>query len=84
MLVVAENYPQLTATQNFQGLQDELANTENKVAVERQRYNDAVRIFNAKIKTFPASFVANRAGYTDRNYFNAAPGSENAPKVSFE
>ena len=84
LLVVAENYPQLTATQNFQGLQDELSNTENKIAVERQRYNDAVRAFNARIKTFPTSFVAGRSGYTDREYFNSAPGSENAPNVNFE
>ena len=84
LLVVAENYPQLTATKNFIGLQDELTNTENKVAVQRQRYNDAVKAFNAKIKTFPASIVANRVGYTNRTYFNAAPGSENAPKVTFE
>src|SRR3990167_6377739 len=58
LLVVAENYPQLTATKNFIGLQDELTNTENKVAVQRQRYNDAVKAFNAKIKLFPTSFVA--------------------------
>lgn len=83
LLVIAENYPQLTATKNFQALQDELANTENKVAVERQRYNDAVRDFNAKIKTFPSSIVANNMGYKDRTYFNAAPGSENAPEVKF-
>ena len=83
LLVVAENYPQLTATKNFQALQDELANTENKVAVERQRYNDAVRDFNAKIKTFPASIVAKKLGYADRNYFNSKPGAENAPEVKF-
>ena len=83
LLLVAENYPQLTATKNFQALQDELANTENKVAVERGRYNDAVKTFNAKIKAFPTSFVAKRLGYTDRNYFNSAPGAENAPTVNF-
>ncbi|HLC61294.1 MAG TPA: LemA family protein [Candidatus Nanoarchaeia archaeon] len=83
LLLVAENYPQLTATKNFQALQDELANTENKVAVERQRYNDAVRDFNARIKTFPSSIVAKKLGYSDRTYFNSAPGSENAPEVKF-
>ena len=81
LLVIAENYPQLKATQNFQSLQDELSNTENKVAVERQRYNDAVRDFNARIKTFPSSIVAKKLGYADRNYFNAKPGAENAPEV---
>jgi len=83
LLLIAENYPQLTATKNYQALQDELANTENKVAVERQRYNDAVRDFNARIKTFPSSIVAKKLGYTDRNYFNSKPGAENAPEVKF-
>ena len=83
LLLVAENYPQLTATQNFQSLQDELANTENKVAVERGRYNDAVRNFNARIKTLPASIVAKMIGYTDRSYFQAKEGAENAPEVRF-
>jgi len=83
LLVVAENYPQLTATKNFQSLQDELANTENKVAVERGRYNDAVKTFNARIKTFPSSIVAKRLGYTDRTYFKAKEGAENAPEIKF-
>lgn len=83
LLVVVENYPQLKATQNYLALQDELANTENKVAVERGRYNEAVRNFNARIKTFPSSIVARNLGYVDRSYFNAKPGSENAPEVRF-
>ena len=83
LLVIAENYPQLTATQNYRDLQNELANTENKVAVERGRYNDAVRDFNARIKTFPSNIVARKFGYTDRTYFNAKSGSENAPEVKF-
>ena len=84
LLVVAENYPQLTATQNFRDLQAELANTENKVAVERGRFNEAIRNFNARIKTFPSNIVASRLGYTDRTYFESAAGAENAPNVSFE
>ena len=83
LLLVAENYPQLKATQNFLALQDELANTENKVAVERGRYNDAVRNFNARIKTFPSNMVVGQLGYSDKSYFNAAEGAENAPKVEF-
>ena len=83
LLVVVENYPQLKATQNYLALQDELANTENKVAVERQRYNDAVRDFNARIKTFPTYIVARNLGYTDRTYFNSKQGAENAPEVKF-
>ena len=83
LLVISENYPQLTATQNYRDLQSELANTENKVAVERQRYNDAVRDFNARIQTFPSSIVAKRLGYDKRPYFNSKPGAENAPEVKF-
>ncbi len=83
LLVVAENYPQLRATENFRSLQDELANTENKVAVERGRYNEAIRNFNARIKTFPTSIVAGNLRYTDRAYFSAKPGAENAPEVKF-
>ena len=83
IIAVAENYPQLTATKNFQSFQDEQANTENKVAVERQRYNDAVRNFNARIKTFPSSIVAKNIGYSDRQYFQAQAGAEKAPDVNF-
>ena len=83
LLLISENYPQLKTTQNFLALQDELANTENKVAVERGRYNDAIRDFNAKIKTFPTNIVAKRLNYVDRSYFNAKPGAENAPQVNF-
>jgi len=83
LLVVVENYPQLKATTNYLALQDELANTENKVAVERGRYNDAVRNFNARIKTFPSNIVARNLGYIDRTYFKAKTGAENAPEVKF-
>ena len=67
LLVVVENYPQLKATQNFLSLQDELANTENKISVERGRYNDVVRNFNAKIKTFPANLIAGSLGFEQRS-----------------
>lgn len=84
LLVISENYPDLKSNQNFLALQDELANTENKVAVERGRYNTAVRDFNAKIKTFPSNMVAGNLGYIDRDYFQATtPGAENAPVISF-
>lgn len=83
LLLITENYPELKALQNFQSLQDELTNTENKVAVERGRYNEAVKTFNARIKTFPASIVARNIGYTDRIYFQSKPGAENAPEVKF-
>ena len=83
LLLITENYPELKTNANFLSLQDELANTENKVAVERGRYNDAVNVFNARIKTIPASIVAGNLGYKDRSYFEAKPGAENAPGVKF-
>ncbi len=83
LLVIAENYPALKATQNFIALQDELSNTENKIAVERGRYNDAVRNYNAKIKTFPSNIVAKKFGFIEKTYFNAKPGAENIPEVKF-
>ena len=84
LLLITENYPELKTNANFLSLQDELANTENKVAVERGRYNDAVRDFNARIKTFPAKIVAGNLGYADREYFQSAEGAEEAPEISFE
>ncbi len=84
LLLVAENYPELKANENFLSLQDELAGTENRVAVERTRYNEKVRDFNARKKRFPTVIIANMFGFGDRIYFEAAEGAENAPTVSFE
>ena len=78
-----ENYPQLRATENFLALQDELANTENKIAVERQRYNTAVQDFNTKVRVFPNNIVAGMFGFEKRTFFAAAAGAENAPPVVF-
>ncbi|MFH1590421.1 MAG: LemA family protein [archaeon] len=78
-----ENYPQLKATANFQALQDELANTENKVAVERKRYNDAVTALNAKLRRFPTNIIAGMFGFDQRTYFEAQEGAESAPSVKF-
>ncbi len=83
-MLVAENYPELKANENFLSLQDELAGTENRVAVERTRYNEKVRDFNARKKRFPTVIIANMFGFGDRIYFEAAEGAENAPTVSFE
>ncbi len=83
LLVISENYPKLTATQNFQALQDELANTENKVAVERGRFNDAVRGYNTKVRMFPTNFVAGMFGFSQKTYFESVEGSEKAPTVNF-
>jgi LemA protein len=85
LLVVAERYPDLKASQNFRDLQYELAGTENRITVERQRYNDAVRAHNTAIRQFPGSVIAGMRGFTaDAEYFEAAAGAKEAPKVDFE
>ena len=79
LLVVSENYPQLKADQNFLALQDQLEGTENRITVERQRFNEAVRSYNTYIKQFPRVFMANMAGFREKNYFQASAGAEQAP-----
>ncbi|OGJ93396.1 MAG: LemA family protein [Candidatus Raymondbacteria bacterium RifOxyC12_full_50_8] len=81
LMVVVEKYPDLKANTNFLALQDELAGTENRISVERRRYNDAARQFNTIIQKIPYSFFA--AGYEKAPYFEAAEGSKEAPKVKF-
>jgi len=78
-----ERYPELKATTNFLALQDELANTENKIAVERKRYNDAVSVINKKVRFFPTNMIAGIFGFEKRTFFEAAQGAEEAPKVEF-
>ena len=81
LLAVMENYPQLKSSENVQTLMVQLEGTENRVSVERKRFNDAVRALNVSIKTFPSRLVASIFGFTERNYFEAAAGAENAPAV---
>ncbi len=83
LLAVAENYPQLKANENFLQLQSQLEGTENRIAVERRRFNEVVQEFNVKIRTFPASFIAGMMGFHEKAYFQAEPGAEKAPKVKF-
>ncbi len=83
LLAVAENYPQLKANQNFLELQSQLEGTENRIAVERQRFNDAARGYNTRIKTAPTNLIANVFGFRERPYFEAAAGAATAPKVEF-
>ena len=84
LLVVVENYPQLRSNENFLRLQDELAGTENRIAVERKRYDDAVEAYNAYIALFPNNIVASWSGFVRNNaYFAASPASREAPKVQF-
>ena len=81
--VVAEAYPELKADSNFANLQADLAGTENRIAVERKRYNEAVADFNKSVKRFPANIVAKMLGFSQREYFQAAPGAEKVPEVKF-
>jgi len=85
LLVVAEAYPNLTATQNFRDLQAQLEGTENRITVERMRYNEAARDFDTARATFPTSLVASIFGdrFEKKQYFTAKAGSEVAPKVQF-
>jgi len=84
LLLVAEQYPDLKASQGFRDLQFELAGTENRISVERQRYNEAVRAYNTAIRQFPGSVVAGFRGMTaDKSYFEAAAPAKEAPKVDF-
>ena len=84
LLVVVENYPQLKSNENFLRLQDELAGTENRIAIERRRYNEVVQDYNTFIVTFPNSLVASMSGFTHNDaYFKADEGARMAPKVNF-
>jgi LemA protein len=83
LLAVAENYPQLKANQNFLELQSQLEGTENRIAVERRKFNEVAQGYNTKIKSFPANLLAGLFGFRERPYFSAAPGAEKAPEVKF-
>ena len=84
LLVVVERYPELKANQNFLRLQDELAGTENRIAVERRRYNETVRAYNVKIRSFPTNILAGMFGFTRAEFFEAPAEAKEAPKVKFE
>jgi LemA protein len=84
LLVITENYPQLKSNENFLRLQDELAGTENRIAVERKRYNDTLRDYNTYVQQFPNSIFAGFAGFKPNEaYFEASPGSREVPRVNF-
>ena len=83
LLVVSENYPQLKANENFLQLQAQLEGTENRIAVERMKFNQIVQDYNTQIKTFPGAMIANMTGFKEKQYFKAATGAEEAPKVQF-
>ena len=83
LLVVAENYPQLQATQAFRDLQVQLEGTENRISTERNRFNTVVRGYNTQIRRFPSSLMARLLGFSTKAYFEAAEGAEQAPTVQF-
>jgi len=83
LLAIAERYPDLKANQQFARLSDELAGTENRIAVERMRYNDAVREYNAYIKSLPNSLYAGAVGFKPQQYFEAPEEAKKVPKVDF-
>lgn len=84
LLLVVENYPQLKANENFIRLQDDLASTENRIAVERRRFNNAVKQYNAYIRRFPASFLAGMFNFQRREFFEAPEAAQTAPQVRFD
>lgn len=83
LLVVVERYPELKSNQNFLRLQDELAGTENRIAVERRRYNEAVQAYNVAIRSFPANILAGLFGFEKAAFFEAPAAAKEAPKVKF-
>ncbi|HTO93350.1 MAG TPA: LemA family protein, partial [Bacteroidota bacterium] len=83
LLVVSENYPQLKSNENFLSLQTQLEGTENRITVERKRFNDIVQSYNTTIRQFPVSFIASLRGFNEKPYFQAKEGAENAPQVKF-
>ncbi len=84
LMVVVENYPDLKSSQNYIQLSDELAGTENRIAVSRKDYNDAVRSFNTSIKRFPNNILVGMFGFEQEAYFEASESSKEVPSVSFE
>ncbi len=83
LLVIVENYPQLNSAQNFQTLMVQLEGAENRISVERQRFNDQIRGYNLLVKGFPSRILASWYGFGERSYFQATTGSREAPKVNF-
>lgn len=83
LLAITENYPDLKANTNFLELQAQLEGTENRIAVERKKFNDAARVYNTTIRQFPKNIVAGMFGFEKKPYFEAAEGAQEAPKVEF-
>ncbi len=84
LLAISENYPQLRSNENFIRLQDELAGSENRIAVERRRYNETVRTYNTQVQVFPTNMVAGLFSFSDREYFEADEAAAQVPQVEFQ
>ena len=84
LLVVVENYPERKSNQNFMKLQDELAGTENRISVERRRYNEAVQKYNVAVRSFPANLLAGILGFKPGVFFEAPEAAKTAPQVKFQ
>ena len=83
LLVVVENYPNLKSDATFIRLMDELAGTENRLSVERKRYNDSVQVYNVAVRQFPGNLIASILGFKEQPFFEAAPAARQAPQVKF-
>ena len=83
LLLIQENYPDLKANENFRDLQAQLEGTENRIAIERMKFNQAVKDYNTNIRRFPANIIASAFGFEKKGYFEAQAGAETAPKVEF-
>lgn len=83
LMAISENYPNLKANENFRDLQAQLEGTENRIAVERRKFNEEVREYNAYIRSFPKNIIANMLGFSTKPYFEATAGAERAPEVKF-
>ncbi|MBU1097355.1 MAG: LemA family protein [Ignavibacteriae bacterium HGW-Ignavibacteriae-2] len=83
LLVTVENYPQLKANENFSQLQAQLEGTENRISVERKKFNQTIQVYNTKVRSFPTSLMAGMFGFGQKQYFAAQAGAETAPNVEF-
>lgn len=84
LMVVVERYPELTATKNFSDLQTQLEGTENRIAVERKKFTEAVQAYNVKVRRFPTNIIASLFGFEKKAYFKATEGADKSPEVDFE
>ena len=84
LLVVVENYPDLKASTNFTQLSDELSGTENRIAVERNKFNEVAKVYNTEIRRFPNNILAGMFGFEKKPYFTASEGADKAPEVNFQ